>query len=167
MIKQMKIEWNMSEKYHRKGVMICGWCKWKAPALRAFVSPHNPPCTPISLFVKPTSPLNIPTPIIPLTFTHLSSFSLQTNFNCAILCCSLPCDPPPLIFPTHFTAPTPLSPPLFYINPPLQTFWLPSWDPPPTFLPVIPLKLHVSISLCSHILRQTAVVWVLLEARRV
>lgn len=115
--------------------------------------PRNPPCTPISLFVKPTSPSDISSPIIPLTFTHLSPFSLQTNFNCAILCRSLPYDPPPSEFSHSFYSSHSPYRPLVYINPPLQTFWLPSWDPPPTSLPVIPLKLHVSISLSSHILK--------------
>lgn len=88
----------------------------------------NPSRTPIPLFLKPSSSLNIPIRhllIIPLTLP--TSFSLQTHFGCPVFLLLAP------LWPLISDFNGSLSPiaPLFHINPALCTLELSSRDPPP------------------------------------
>ncbi|KAK5851820.1 hypothetical protein PBY51_023344 [Eleginops maclovinus] len=96
----------------------------------------NPPCTPFSLFLKPTFSLNVPG----LSPHHPSPFSPPSSGPC--FWPSLPIEPFFFDFPEHL-------PRSLHFNPALRTLSPPSHDPTPPF-PVIPLKPHVSISVGSH-----------------
>lgn len=159
-----------TRKKKREGVMISGWCKCKTPApsaapgfcLASLILPMTPPPPPLPdfLFLKPTSQLNILTSrfhILPLRCSHTPSslFPPKTRLDCPIFILFSPLWPSSSFY--HLLLP--LLPSLLHQSFSLETRALQLW-PRLALLFVIPLKLHVSINVFLHILKQTVIVLV-------